>query len=86
MINLKDDRYSSQIMTNDFSDEHNNFTMDRFQFLPSLRIKLKSPNLFLRWRLSEDPEIDIWKQSIAAQNDPDIDLEKLSRYIQIRML
>ena len=46
MLNLSYDNYTSQVLSNDFSSEYNDFTMDSFDFMPSIKISIKNKSKF----------------------------------------
>jgi len=47
MFNLQYDTYTHQSFTNDFSPEYNNFSMEKFNFMPSLKIGILNKAKFL---------------------------------------
>ena len=40
VVNLREDKYDSQITANDYSEDYNSFHMDDFIFMPSFKIQI----------------------------------------------
>ena len=82
MMNTSLDKYDSQTMAIDFTDNHQPLFLKDFSFMPSLSIDLLDPSLINKLYVSTQKEdLDIWKGNISDTVHPGIDIEKFNRYI-----
>ena len=71
-------------MANEFTGDSNNIDLKKYNFLPSLEIKILHDSEERRKNIDSDNPINIFDQpKISGVKELTIDLKKLSQYIKV---
>ena len=72
-------------MANDFEDEHNDFSMKDFNFLPSLYVELLEDTQLERKIVQDDAKVDIWEEDITTTSSPNVSIDKFHKYFGLSL-
>lgn len=72
-------------MANEFEDEHNDFAIKDFSFLPSIYVELLEDTSKERRIVQDDPMIDLWEEDITTTSKPTVSIDKFHKYFDLSL-